>query len=504
MRLKHVVHRSVQWGTAAALTLGIAAPGALASTVPGPSDHVQPGSYMTSESSAIAPAHAVKSKAKSQAEPKKEVLGPTDPSYNMDVFYDKDSHTITGSMSVTFKNNLDKTLNHVYFNLWDNAEVFTSNGGGISVSNVKVNGEKATFDVNGVHLDISNLSLPENQPVTVQMNFDISVPNQMDRFGWYNTTVSLGNWFPILAVYDEEGWNLDPYYPYGESFYSLTSEFDVTVTTDKDEVIAATGREIGQPEIHDGLATHHYKAHQVRDFAMEMSTDYMAKSAQVKNVDVNVYYTEAQAKYADSLLEAGKRSIRLFSEKFGKYAWPELDIASMKGWFGGMEYPQLVMISIVGDPSQGWAKSVTAHEIGHQWFYGMVGDNEYDEPWLDESFAAFSAALFDGTLDQLNTAPPDEPYYHLSSSVSDFTAHAREGGIGAYYYTIYDYGSRTLNDLRMLLGDETFYAAMHQYFKEEKFEVSSTAEFIHIMEKASGQDLSEFFKNHRVYVSDQN
>ncbi|HEU5139927.1 MAG TPA: M1 family metallopeptidase [Bacillales bacterium] len=503
MRLKTFVHRSIQWGTAAALTLGVAVPGAFASSAPGPTAFAHPGSYIPAETPAAATALPGQNKVKNHVGSKKEILGPTDPSYNMDIFYDKNNHTITGSMSVTFKNNLDKTLNHVYFNLWDNAGVFTSNGGGITVSNVKVNGETATFDVNGVHLDISDLSLPKNRPVTVQMDFNISIPNQMDRFGWYNTTVSLGNWFPILAVYDDEGWNLDPYYPYGEAFYSLTSQFDVTVTTDKDEVIATTGREIGQPEIHDGLATHHYKAHQVRDFALEMSTDYMVKSAQVKNVDVNVYYTEAQAKYADSLLEAGKRSIRLFSEKFGKYAWPKLDIASMKGWFGGMEYPQLVMISIVGNPSQAWAKSVTAHEIGHQWFYGMVGDNEYDEPWLDESFAAFSAALFDGTLDQLNTAPPDEPYYHLSSSVSDFTAHASEGGIGAYYNTIYGYGSRTLNDLRELLGDEAFYDSIHQYFKKEKFEVSSTAEFIHIMEQASGQDLSEFFKNHRVYVSDQ-
>ncbi|HET7615437.1 MAG TPA: M1 family metallopeptidase [Bacillales bacterium] len=433
----------------------------------------------------------------------KQAPGPNHPSYRMKVFYDKESHKISGSMNVRFHNNTGKTLNHVYFNLWDNADVFTSNGGGITVSNVKVNGKKADYAVNGVHLDISNVALKKNRSATVHMKFNITVPNQQDRFGWYENTVSLGNWFPILAVYDDEGWNLDPYYPYGESFYSLTGKFDVTVVTDKDEVIAASGREIGQPDVHNGLATHRYKAHRVRDFAMEMSTDYHVKSAKVNNVDVNVYYTDAQAKYADAMLEAGKRSIKLFGEKYGKYAWPELDIASMKGWFGGMEYPQLVMISIVNDPSQGWARSVTAHEIGHQWFYGMVGDNEYDEPWLDESFASFSASLFDGTLDQLNTPAPSEPYYHLSSPVSTFTAHADEGGIGAYYGTIYGYGSRTLNDLRELLGDEVFYDSIHQYFKAERFKVSSTADFIRIMEQASGRDLTDFFNQHRVFVSDQ-
>ncbi|HET7658438.1 MAG TPA: M1 family metallopeptidase [Bacillales bacterium] len=495
------MRRLFMWSTSLALAFGISLPALSASAAP-QVRHSQPGSYYPSTTpSTFALVHQMPSQ--SQLSTKKTVLGPDHPSYRMNISYDKNTHSITGSMHVGFDNNLAKTLHHLYFNLWDNAKVFTSNGGSITVSNVKVNGHSAQYDVNGVHLDISGLSLPKDRHVTVSMNFHISVPNQEDRFGWYQNTVSLGNWFPILAVYDNEGWNLDPYYPYGESFYSLTGDFDVTLTTDASEVVAATGTEIGQPKIHNSLATHRYKAHRVRDFAMELSTDYKVKSAKVNNVKVNVFYTPEQAQYADAMLAAGKKCIRLYGEKYGQYAWPELDIASMEGWFGGMEYPQLVMISIVGSPSQRWAKSVTAHEIGHQWFYGMLGDNEYDEPWLDESFATFSAALFNGTMNQLKTNPPKEPYYHLSSPVSTFTAHANEGGIGAYYQMIYGYGSRTLNDLRVLLGDQVFFAAMHKYFKQERFKVSTTADFVHTMEQVSGRDLTDFFHQHRVYISDQ-
>lgn len=175
----------------------------------------------------------------------------------------------------------------------------------------------------------------------------------------------------------------------------------------------------------------------------------------------------------------------------------------MEGWFGGMEYPQLVMISLPGPRSQNWVKSVTAHEIGHQWFYGIIGDNEYDEPWLDESFAAFSAALYDGQLDSLTAEPVNQSFYHLSSQISTFTDHASEGGINAYYAMIYDYGSRTLNDLRLKLGDDQFYKSIQTYFKEKKFGVATTADFMKTMEKTSHQDLSSFFENHRVYVSDQ-
>jgi aminopeptidase N len=168
-----------------------------------------------------------------------------------------------------------------------------------------------------------------------------------------------------------------------------------------------------------------------------------------------------------------------------------------------MEYPQLVMISFSGERSMDWTKSVNAHEIGHQWFYGIIGNNEYDEPWLDESFASFAAALYDGDLDTLQVEPLPDEYYHLSSQIADFTARADEGGIGAYYYTIYDFGSSTLNDLRQLVGDETFYSAMQQYFKEQKFGVSHTAEFMNAMEEGTGWDLTEFFKEHRVFLSDQ-
>lgn len=431
------------------------------------------------------------------------VLGPTNPKYKMAVSYDKDKHTVTGQLKVTFKNNVGKKLNKLYFNLWGNADMFKENGGSMTASHIKVNGKDADYGIDGTKLRITGLSLKNNKKATVNMEFKVTLPNQQDRFGWYDQTVSLGNWFPILGVYDDEGWNVDPYFPYGESFYSVTGDFDVTLATDRSEVVATTGTEQGKPQVIGNIAVHHYKAKNVRDFAMEMDPGYHVKHTKVGNVKVNVYYTDKQAKYADAMLEAGHDSVKLFNKKFGKYPWPELDIASMEGWFGGMEYPQLVMISLAGTPSQAGTKSTTAHEIGHQWFYGVVGDNEYDEPWLDESFASFAAALYSGRLDQLTSPPVENKIFHLSSPVSTFTNHADEGGINAYYSMIYDYGSRTLNDLRLTLGDKTFYKAMHDYYQKKKFGISTTKDFIKIMEQSSGQNLKPFFKSHRVFVSDQ-
>jgi len=440
---------------------------------------------------------------KSSAHGDDRLLGPARPHYRMNVTYDANRHVITGTMNVSFANNLGFTLRDLYFNVWANARNFTEAGGGTQIQSVKVNGKPAVFSLNETALHITGLNLSPNSRPEVQIAFTVKVPNLQDRFGWYGSTVSLGNWFPILAVYDEEGWNTDPYFPYGESFYSLTGNFDVLFTTDRSQVVAATGTQVGKTIFREDSATYHFQAHNVRDFAMELDPNYHIRQTSVGNVKINVYYTDRQAKYADAMLEAGRGSIALFSEKFGKYPWPELDIVSMEGWFGGMEYPQLIMMSLNDNRTQEWVKSVTAHEIGHQWFYGIIGNNEYDEPWLDESFATFAAALYMNDLDGLTTEPTKEEYYHVSSPVSTFTQHANEGGINAYRQMIYGYGSRTLNELRMELGDDTFYRAMHAWFRAKKFGVATTRDFIRIMQQTSGRDLHDFFVSHRVYVNDQ-
>lgn len=437
--------------------------------------------------------------------PGSKVRGPVSPNYVMNVTYDSKNHEIKGTMSVDFKNNLNVDLTNLYFNVWANANTYllkSKKDANVTFDQIKVNGQPATYSLERTALHIPEVSIKKNEKAKVEMTFSVTVPEALDRFGWNKTTTSLGNWFPILAVYDNEGWNIDPYFNGGESFYSLTGNFDITLTTEKEQVIATTGTEVGTPKINGALATHQYKAVNVRDYAMEMDPTYKIKQTKVGNVNVNVYYKDEHAEYVD-LMEYGSKSLQLFSEKFGAYPWPELDICAMEGWFGGMEYPQLVMISIPSDGKAARIDSTTAHEIGHQWFYGIIGNNEFDEPWLDESFASYAAALFDQTLD---TSPPvDEVRLtdaHLTHSIDNFFENGTESNRN-YYYTIYAYGAQTVDDLRKELGEDQFYTSMQAYFKEMKFGVSTTADFIRIMQETNKRDLTKFFEAHRVFLSDQ-
>lgn len=437
-----------------------------------------------------------KPKQKSLPEYVQEGYGPAAPEYRMDVTYEPKGHRIQGTLEVQFINNLDEALEDIHFNVWPNAKDFRSKGGRTEVSDLKVDGKSTHFDLKGTDLHIRNLSLKPEQKSSIQMTFSTWIPNQQDRFGWYGTTVSLGNWFPILAVHDKEGWNVNPYFNNGESFYSLTGDFDVNITAPRSMVIATTGTRVNQKETEGKMTTHHFQAEKVRDFAVEMDPTYLVKSRKVGDTQVNVYYRKDHKAHADALMGYGTDSLRLFNKKFGPYPWPKLDIVTMEGWFGGMEYPQLVMISI-SPQTENMLKMITAHEIGHQWFYGMVGNNEYVEPWLDESFASYAGYLYEGQVDSIQVGPVPNPSIHLTSPVSVYDTGRRDSA-ESYHRMVYLFGAQTLNELRKELGDERFYSSLRAYVEEYRFKVATTEDFIRSMEKSTGKDLSEFFRRHRV------
>ncbi|WP_404451700.1 M1 family metallopeptidase [Virgibacillus necropolis] len=433
------------------------------------------------------------------------IYGPAGPIYKIDVTYDDKKHQISGTMHVSFVNNLDKTLEHIYFNLWPNAKEFKS--GGVQVDNVQFNNKPVKFDVKKTKLNVSGLSLKTDEEATIKMDFTVTIPEMKNRFGWYDTNVSLGNWFPILAVYDNEGWNLDTYFAGGESFYSLTSDFDVTLKTNKGQMIATTGQSLGKVTMEDGLAIHHFKAKNVRDFAIVMNSAFNQSTFNENGIKINVFYEEENKEYAKYMMDTARYSLSLYGKLFGKYPWPELDIIGMPINVGlGMEYPQLVMISLKSDEEKEKYAiyHTTEHEIAHQWFYGAVGNNQYDEPWLDESFASFASyiALHDKKPNFKWVRAIGKKYYHLTSPASTFLKHKEDDGLAMYGDVIYDYGAKALNELRKKLGDDAFYKGMQAYFEEMKFKVATTADFIRIMEQSSGEDLSKFFKDHRVYLDD--
>lgn len=425
--------------------------------------------------------------------------GPDKPNYKMNLVYNEQKHRITGNMSVKFTNNLNKDLEILHFRLWPNSEEFGDNH--LKVKNVQVNGKKADTKAKGTTLDISGISIPKEKEASVSMDIDLHIPNLAHRFGWSGSQVSLGNAFPILAVHDDHGWNLDPYFADGEAFYSLSGNYDITLETPSDQIIASTGEQDSKPIMKDKRTSYHLKAKNVRDFAIIMNSRFKKKTVSIDGVNVNVYFTDKHKKDADEMLASAQYALPHFNKTYGSYPWPELDLVTVdyvKEFNGGMEFPQLAAVNIPSLKDEEDLHLTTQHEIAHQWFYGVIGNNQYREPWLDESFATFASYVSFYETHNFDWIKNKKPKKHLTSPAAAFKDD--EGKL--YNDIMYDYGAKTLADLHKKLGDETFYKGMRAYYKDRKFKVATTADFIRIMEKTSGKDLKGFFQEHSVYLKE--
>ena len=329
----------------------------------------------------------------------------------------------------------------------------------------------------------------------ISMYFDIFVPLLGDRFGFLNDVYSLSNFYPVLAVYEDGDWIVHPYFVYGECFYSLVSDYNVTFHIPSDMTLAASGEET---LLEDGEWS--IEARNVRDLCVVIGKNYEVVSDEINGVEVNCYYTKNK-KWAEIAVAAGIRAIKAFNDAFGPYPYPELDIMQTDLYAGGMEYPSIVLIykDFEANPNpDAILSNVVAHEIAHQWFFSLVGDDQYDEAWLDESFASYAEYVYmetymsrdevearvSGMQDMMGgrefTVKEDE--LRLNRPYDDFPDDK------SYVLTVYNYGQVFLYRLREAMGDEDFTAMMKAYVKEFSRKVATSEDFVEYVHIYAGDD----------------
>jgi aminopeptidase N len=186
----------------------------------------------------------------------------------------------------------------------------------------------------------------------------------------------------------------------------------------------------------------------------------------------------------------------LLSDMIGPYPYPELDIVDAPGAFGGIEYPGLVYIGTVGSP---WVIEPTVHEVAHQWFYGLVGDDQVDEPWLDEGAATFATALYyensngsgrgAGYLSSLRAAVRDDPGSELPIGLPV----GAYGSVNEYAVIVYFKGALFFDALRQHLGERGFEAFLKAYYDEYRFKIADSIAFQSVAEEICACELDDFF-----------
>jgi hypothetical protein len=321
--------------------------------------------------------------------------------YHLDLVITDDLLCLNGEQEVRYTNQEAEPLNEVYFRLFPN--LF---GGSTQIDAVEVREQavRPTFELDDSTMRVP--LLPELQPgerVVVKISFSVLVPTEAvgnyGVFGFVDDILALAHFYPLIAVYDDEGWNLEIPPSHGDVVYADSSFYLVRVTAPATLVIVASGVEIGRQGTGDRQQIT-FAGGPMRDFYLAASAQYSLVREQVGQTIVNSYAPYDLFEQAQSTLDYAAKSLQLFSDWFGVYPFTEFDVVSTPTLALGIEYPGMTAIALrLYDPDQSlypsvYLESTVAHEVAHQWFYSTVGNDQLDEPWLDEALAQYATLLY--------------------------------------------------------------------------------------------------------------
>ncbi len=460
--------------------------------------------------------------------------------YTMDVALDTKTHKLTGDQKLIYTNNSTDTLQKVYYHLFFNAfqpgsmmDIRSQNLRDPDprvkdrISKLKDNeigyqrilaltqdGYETNYTTVGTILEV-NLPkpiLPGAQTV-FQMKFEALVPIQIRRSGRDSKegiSYSMTQWYPKLAEYDFQGWHAYPYV--AREFHGVWGNYDVKITLAPEFVVAGSGvlqnpAEIGHGYESEGVnvkkskgpLTWHFKAQQVHDFAWAADPDYAHTLAQVPGGPMLHFFYQPGEKTTENWTKLKDYSVKHFlfmNEKFGQYPYPVYSI--IQGGDGGMEYPMCTLIT--GERSLGSLVGVTVHEASHSWFQGVLANNEALYPWMDEGFTDFASNESMALL--FNSPDPHADAYAsyfmlvekgLQEPLGQHSDHYNTNT--AYGIAAYSMGGMFLNQLKYIMGEDSFYKGMRRYYNTWKFRHPEPNDFIRVMEKESGLQLHWFYRN---------
>jgi len=439
------------------------------------------------------------------------------PRYQIAASFDPATMSLRGSERVRVVNRSGRALSEVYFRLYPSA--------GRLYGPARMELGRVTDDwgrpldwAEGADASVVRVALPDawrpGEALMLYLEWRADIPVEGEQpwtreqgYGIFRQAKGLtllAEWFPMLAVYEGEGWRLDAVPDWGDPVYSEIAFYEVWFTAPEGYTVIATGSEVASQASAHGV-THAFLSGPARDFFVALSPSLKVASARVGDISLRSYaYPEHGAAGAEALA-AGKDALGVFNARFGAYLYRELDIveAPLIGLLG-MEYPGVVLVShALHTPAEKWRLDVTtAHEIAHQWWYGVVGNDILREPWLDEALATFSSGVY---VQDIMGGEAFRSQY--AQWVERYETGQRNGTVGAvtwpvgrfrsswdYVTTVYYKGAIALQTLRAEIGDDAFFRALRRYYERSRFQVARGQGLLDLLEEEAGRDLDAFFR----------
>ncbi len=491
--------------------------------------------------------------------------------YKIKAKYNPATRILSASEKMKYTNNSPDTLHFIYFHVWANAYknrktpyakqkvmhedlrfyfAKEEERGWCDSLDFRVNGkpvktEKVIEDGEIIKLILNEPLLPGHS-VEISTPFRVKMPRLFSRMGVDKEMIAFTQWYPKPAVYDNRGWHYFPYLDLGE-FYSEFGSFDVELTVPEKYIVAATGdlktaseyeiyrkmanaaatgKYMQYPAKNGGYKTLRFTQDRVHDFAWFISEEFVPRTDTLqlsngKTVEIWTFdLMDADKYWKDKFLKIAKRSVKYLSEWNFPYPYSTCKVVFGGTTGGGMEYPTITIIDKPYVPSGKYYAAdisgydeVIFHEIGHNWFYGILGFNEREYPFLDEGINTsnqlrYMLEVYPEKKSSYFGGLPWKSFKHLSylddfrfsstllesfgcnippdSRSEEFSPIAY--GIDAYSKTAYAFYA-----LRQYMSDEVYDSAMHNLFKRFAFKHPYPEDVEKVFSESYGEDLSWFF-----------
>lgn len=440
--------------------------------------------------------------------------------YTIVAAYDEESHVLSATQTVDMtnrsENSFDKVLFHVYANQYREdaansvvpqtyrAQAYPNGAsyGDITFDSVKVNGTPVAYTIEGEDMDV--LAVPiegelfPDQKTTIELTYEVQLANVAHRLGYTEQTVNLGNFYPVLCHVDNGSYTASPYYNIGDPFVTDVANYNVSLTLPESYVVASSG-ELNEATSNNGMATYNYKAEAVRDFAMVLSKNFKKLTRTVGDTQVNYYYyNDADA---ETSLDTACGMLEYLSEHVGAFPYAQYSVAETEFCYGGMEYPCLAMITSRSNSYQ----EAVAHETAHQWFYGIVGNDQIANAWMDEGLSEFLTCLYmDATgvtslarnmmaSTKTYTTYVDVLNHYYTDVNTSFRPVNEYKNDNEYVMFTYVKGSLLFNTMYETLGANRFWKALAAYFDEAQFTIAQPSQMSACFAQVGGQELATIF-----------
>lgn len=450
-----------------------------------------------------------------------DIIANTCPRYKIDVDFDPEAKKLTAFQEVAIVNSKAEEFESLYFHIYPNAfknadkvpfadedisyaypEGFAP--GYINIKKVTAGTREVEFNIEDTILEIKlETALKPKEEISLTFEFEVQIPPAIGNFGYGENTYNIAQWYPILAVYDEKGWHKDPYYGIGDPFYSEVAQYEVKIKAPKEYTIAASGS-LDEKHEENGRVAWSFKTGLIRDFAWSASASFETREATVGKSKVISYYIKGKEEYGQKALEFGKNALSFFNEYFGEYPYENYSIVAADFIFSGMEYPNLVIVN-EEFYEQGmyldYLEYTIVHETAHQWWYGLVGNNQIEEAWLDEALTEYSTVLYyehyygkavaQDIYERFTLAP--YRYFETSMSLGPIKRLLSEfENWDDYSATVYNRGAIMLKDIEARMGKEKLREALKFYFEQNIYDNATAEDFISALNRVTGTDWTDY------------